>query len=295
MHGCTFSLAVLRFGRGEELLFFTKRNDFAIKLSHYFDLFLVEMWYHIISRFVLLSSTRVGGNQVSIHYRIEENNLEPGTFYARVLRGEVVNLDDLIPNAVAKTSLTSADLRGAVSALTEEIVAALAAGKTVVVDGLVTFYVSLGGSFDTPDHVITRETADLNVQAQSNHFVEAVVASRASYTQEAAGVRLPVISSVYDVTSRVCGRYTPAGVMRLAGENLKFDPEQPDEGVFVGDDVSEVRLPVYLVIGDRQIDVVAPPTMRRALTVTVRTRYTPDGELRQTTFRRRVSPTLPVG
>jgi hypothetical protein len=227
---------------------------------------------------------------MSIHYRIEENNLKPGAFYARVLRGEIVNLDDMIPNVVAKTSLTGADLRGSVSALTEEIVTALAAGKTVVVDGLVTLYVSLSGSFDTPDQVITRETADLDVQAQSNQSMEATVASRASYTREVASVKSPVISSVYDVASRVHGRYTPASVMRLAGENLKFDPEQPDEGVFVSNDVAQVRLPVYSVVGDKQIDAVVPPTIEGVLTVTVRTRYTPGGELRQTTYRRQVSP-----
>jgi hypothetical protein len=227
---------------------------------------------------------------MSIHYRIEENNLKPGTFYARVLRGETLDLEDMIPNVVAKTSLTGTDLRGAISALTEEIVAALAAGNTVVVDGLVTFYTSLSGSFDAPDHVITRETADLNVLAQCNQGLEATVAARASYSQEVASVKAPVINSVFDVATRVYDQYTPASVMRLTGDNLKFDPMQADEGVFVGNDVAEVRLPVYSAVGEKQIDVIVPPITQGILTVTVRTRYTPGGELRQTIYRRQVTP-----
>ncbi len=227
---------------------------------------------------------------MSIHYRIEENNLKPGTFYARVIRGEIVTLDDMVPNIVSKTSLTGGDLKGAISALIEEIVAALAAGNTVVIDGLVSFFTTLSGSFDTRDQVITRETADLNVLAQSNQSMEATVAGRASYSQEVASVKAPVISSVFDVAARVYDRYTPASVMRLTGDNLKFDPARPDEGVFVGNDVAEVRLPIYSAVGSKQIDAIVPPGVQGAFTITVRTRYTPDGELRQTTYHRQVTP-----
>jgi hypothetical protein len=230
---------------------------------------------------------------MTIKYRIEENNLKPGTFYARVSRGEIVDLEDMIPNVVAKTSLTGTDLRGAISALTEEIVASLVAGNAVVLDGLVTFYVTLSGSFDAPDQVVTRETAQLNVVARSNRGIKSTVASQASYSQEVAAVKAPVIRSVFDTATKGYDLYTPTAVIRLTGDNLKFDPEQADEGVFVGNDVAEVRLPLYSNVGNRRIDAIVPPATSGALTITVRARYTPGGELRQTTYRRLVTPAGP--
>jgi hypothetical protein len=226
---------------------------------------------------------------MTIKYSIEENHLKPGTFYARVSRGEIVDLEDMIPNVVAKTSLTGTDLKGAVSALTEEIVAALAAGNTVVIDGLVTLYVSLSGSFDTPDQVITRETAQLKVVAQSNRGMRSAVAGQASYAQEVAAVKAPIIRSVLDTATKTYDRYTPAGVLRLTGDNLKFDPAQPDEGVFLSDGVAEERLQMYSVVGNKQIDAIVPPPTTGSLTIIVRARYTPDGDLRRTTYHRQVT------
>jgi len=224
-----------------------------------------------------------------IKYSIEENNLKPGTFYARVSRGAIVDLEDMVPNIVAKTSLTGTDLKGAVSALTEEIVAALAAGNTVVIDGLVTFYVTLSGSFDTPDQVVTRETAQLKVVAQSNRGMRSAVAGQASYAQELTAVKAPIIRSVLDTVTQTYERYTPTGVLRLSGDNLKFDPAQSDEGVFLDDGMTEERLQMYSIIGNKQIDTIIPPAISGSQTIVVRARYTPGGDLRQTTYHRQVT------
>lgn len=226
---------------------------------------------------------------MTIKYRIEENNLKPGAFYARVSRGDIVYLTDMIPNVVAKTSLSGADLKGAVSALTEEIVAALVAGNTVVIDGLVSFFLSLSGNFDTREQIISRETAQLNVVAKSSRSLKSAVAGQASYAQEITPLKAPIIRSVLDAATSVYDRYTPAGVLRLIGDNLKFDPAQSDEGVFVSNNVAEVRLPMYSVIGNKQIDAVVPPITTGSLTIIVRARYTPGGELRQTTYQRQVT------
>lgn len=227
---------------------------------------------------------------MSITYRIEENNLQPGTFYARVLRGDAIDLQDMIPNVVAKTSLSGSDLQGAVSALREEIIAALAAGHSVTIDGVVTFYVSLGGSFDTPDVTITRETANLKLQAQCDRGMESNVAGRANYNQQVGTVKAPVIKSIYDVATGTYDQYTAGSVIHLRGDLLKFDPAQPDEGVFLHDGITETRVTVYSALGNRQIDALIPPETLGDLTITVRTRYTPGGELRQTSFRRPVTP-----
>jgi len=227
---------------------------------------------------------------MSITYRIEENNLQPGTFYARVLRGDTIDLQDMIPNVVAKTSLSGSDLQGAVSALREEIIAALAAGNSVTIDGIVTFYVSLSGSFDTPDVIITREMANLKLQAQCDRGMESTVAGRANYNQQVSAVKAPIINSIFDAATKTYDQYTAGSVLQLKGDLLKFDSTQPDEGVFLHDGTTETRVAVYSALGNRQIDALIPPETQGDLTITVRARYTPGGELRQTSFRRPVTP-----
>jgi hypothetical protein len=64
--------------------------------------------------------------------RIKEDNLQPGTFYARVIVGETRDLETMIPNIVAKTALSGTDVKAVIDALTAEVIAALAhqAGTT---------------------------------------------------------------------------------------------------------------------------------------------------------------------
>jgi hypothetical protein len=226
---------------------------------------------------------------MSIKYRIEENTLKPGTFYARVLRGDTVHLDQMIPNVVAKTALTGHDLKFALSALTEEVAAALAAGNTVVIDGLVTLYISLSGSFDTPDYFITREMAQLNIVAQGEKTLKTAVTDQATYDREIGEIKQPIIRSFLDVATKTYDWYTSGSIVRLEGDNLKFNPERADEGVFVHDGSAETRLTVYSVAGKKQIDTLIPGDVSGALTVTVRARYTENGELRQASYRRQVT------
>ena len=136
---------------------------------------------------------------MAIRYRIEENNLKPGPFYARVIAGDARDLDAMIPNIVAKTALSGTDVKAVINALVDEVIAALAVGQTAKVDGLVSFSLSLSGSFETNDVSVTRETARLNVLAREDHALESAVAAQASYTRQVTPIKAPTISSVFDV------------------------------------------------------------------------------------------------
>ncbi len=227
---------------------------------------------------------------MAIRYRIEENNLKPGTFYARVIAGDARDLDAMIPNIVAKTALSGTDVKAVINALVDEVIAALAVGQTAKVDGLVSFSLSLSGSFETNDVSITREMARLNVLAREDHALESAVAAQASYTRQVTPIKAPTISSVFDVATGIYDSYTAPGILRLKGENLKFNPENADEGVFLNDGATETRLTVYSVTGDRQVDAMLPPGLSGDLTVTVRARYTEDGDLRGSSYQRPISP-----
>ncbi len=226
---------------------------------------------------------------MAIKYRMVENSLKPGTFYARVIRGRRVDLSEMIPNVVTKTALSSSDVQGVITALIEEIAAILAAGDVAVVDDLATFATTLSGSFDSPDYVITSDNAQLNLSIQGADSLRSAVAASATYEREAGGVKQPVINSFYDVATEAFDQYTPGSIIRIQGDNLKFDATQADEGVFVHDGSTETRLSVYSTAGEHRIEALMPATVTGEITVYVRARYTPGGDLREGRYQRTVS------
>ncbi len=227
---------------------------------------------------------------MAIKYRFEENQLKPGTFYARVIPGETYDLDAMIPSVVDETSLSGTDVKAVIDVVVKRTISALADGLTVVVNGLVTLSVSLSGSFDTNDVPLTKGTAHLNVVAHDDRALEAAVTARATYTQEVTVVKAPVISSVFDVGSGAYNTYSAPGIARLKGKNLKFNPANSDEGVFLDDGTTETRLTIYSVVADKQIDAMLLAGLSGDLTVTVRARYTEGGSLRQTSYQHSISP-----
>ena len=227
---------------------------------------------------------------MSIKYRMESNNLKPGSFFARVIHGDAITLDQMIPNIVAKTSLSPADVKGVIMALTDEVAAALGAGNRPCIDGLVSFSTSLSGSFDTADAAVSKETAQLNVLAREDPACEAAVKAQASYSRQVVDIKTPIISSFLDIAGGAYDQYTPGSIVRLKGDNLKFNLNEADEGVFVDNGTAETRLNVYSITGDRQIDALIPADMSGTLTVTVRARYTEEGDLRQGSYQHQVVP-----
>ena len=224
-----------------------------------------------------------------IKYRIVENNLKPGTYYARVVQGDTVTLEQMIPNIVAKTSLSGTDVKGAITSITDEIAIVLAAGGNPVVDGLVRFTVSISGSFETDEATITKDNVHLNVVAHDDRALESAVTAMATYSREADRVKVPLLSGFLDIATDTADQYTAGSIVRIRGEDLKFTPANADEGVFINDGAAETRLSIYSVVSNKRIDALIPPGTSGALTITVRARYTEGGELRQSAYRRQVT------
>ena len=226
---------------------------------------------------------------MAVRYQIVGNTLKPGTFVARVVQGRRVGLDAMIANIVRRTSLSTADVNGAVAMLIEEVRDALANGDTAVIDGLATFSLSLSGSFATPDTTISRDSAQPNMSVQGDGRLQAAIAAAASYERMVFDVKAPIVSSFYNVATISFDGYTPGSIVRLMGDNLKFDPAKVDEGVFLRGEADETRLTIYSTVGPRQVDGLIPATVSGAQQVIVRARYTPNGDLREGRYSRVVS------
>jgi hypothetical protein len=212
------------------------------------------------------------------------NHLKPGTYYPRLIQGRRLTLEDLIPNITAKTSFSESDVRGIVIALIAEIEAALIAGDMPVIDGLVSFGMSLSGSFEQASQLVNPETMQINLAPRVDSHLRSAVAAGASFEKVIGDVKTPVIQSFYDVTSEQHNHYTPGSIVRLYGKNLKFHRAELDEGVFLSDGSSETRLATYSVVSEHQVDALLPLHLSGPLTVVVRARYTPKGSMREGHF-----------
>jgi hypothetical protein len=121
----------------------------------------------------------------------------------------------------------------------------------------------------------------LNLIVQGDGRLQAAIAAAASYERQVFDIKTPIVSNFYNVATSSYDNYTPGSIVRLAGNHLKFDATKADEGVFLRTERDETRLMIYSTIGMRQLDALVPPTVSGAQQVFVRTRYTPNGELRE--------------
>jgi hypothetical protein len=226
-----------------------------------------------------------------IHYRIEENNLKEGAFYyARVLRGDAVGLQQMIANITSRTSLSGSDIASVVTALVDEVKSILASGQDAVIDGLVSFSPTLSGSFETPEYYVTRLNAQLGISTNINSRLRNDVAAMTTYERELNIVKVPIISTFFDVSTKMYDIYTAGDVIRLLGDNLRFDSSKPDEGIFVQGSGLPIRFYSYSVIGQKRIDALVPLDVNiQDMTVELRTRYTEDGSLRVGEYSKTVS------
>jgi len=219
-----------------------------------------------------------------IEYEVVENKLQPGTYYPRVVAGDAVGLDHMLPNIVTKTALSATDVRGAISALIEEVTTVLADGRPVRLDGLCRFSMSLSETLTEPDAVVSPAVA-VRVNARTDSALQGAVSAAARVSKTVRGLKKPVIVSYVDVASGARDRYAPASIGRISGDNLKLDASDAAQGVFfVAANGSETRAQVYSHIGSTRIDLLTPAGLSGTQGLVIRTRYSAAGGLRAETY-----------
>ena len=225
---------------------------------------------------------------MAIRYVMTENRLRKGSYYARVIRGERVGLNQMINNILTKTSLSASDVQGVVLALKDEITDILLAGNTAVLDGIASFNLTLRGSFDSPNVVVTNSNTQLNFNVTVEQPIIKRVSQEAVFSRQAITIKMPIITTFRDVATNLSDQYTAGSIVRFRGQNMKFNPQETDQGVFFSDGSQEKRLSIYSIINDNRIDALIPSDMIGNQKITIRTRYTTGGNLRSGHYQREI-------
>jgi len=147
------------------------------------------------------------------------------------------------------------DVLAAVDALASRVRSSLAQGDSVQIEGIGTFSLSARGLADSYDEYL--DPQQLDIVFRPDPQLRRYVRIHADREREAPRERRDA--------------YTAGSIGLLYGSLLKFDPDDPAQGLFfVAQDGSETRATVYSHVGDKQVHFLIPPGLTGAQRLVVR-------------------------
>lgn len=179
-----------------------------------------------------------------IQYSLRENHLtsDPDDFLATVQSVGTYTLDDIIEQMIQMGStLTKEDALAAMEAHYKAIIAAVQAGYNVITPS-VNYGASMRGVFNglTDNFDPSRHSIEA-IAVPGKTLREAM--SKASVQKQEGITPTPNPEDFYDFGSSTRnGIITPGNGGRITGHRLKFDPADPEQGVFFIGDNDAVRI-----------------------------------------------------
>lgn len=170
-----------------------------------------------------------------IKYYLQPNPItpDPNDQSARVVANAVLDMDGVIKAMLRqRPGLSEADLRAAVSLFFEVVSDEIANGNHVnlplvnIKPSISGVFTSITDSFDSSRHV-KRATV-------SNGLLLQQKMQQATVEKIKQALPSPVLLEFSDVnTGTINSKLTPGGIGMVIGEELKFNPEGADEGIFL--------------------------------------------------------------
>lgn len=195
-----------------------------------------------------------------------------GGFTARPVLGTPVDETALTAAIAAQAGVTPEQADAVVRALGDQLLAQTAAGHwSRSLYGTFGIRPSAGGSQPGPQDF---QTADELKLGAALHFTAARIANwRRTLrleSQGSKGLLSPIIATILSEPDLHQDRYTPGTLIRLVGRHLRFDPQDPAQGVtFIRSDESEVRGTVYGTIRPKAASVLVPEGLSGPLRVRI--------------------------
>lgn len=213
-----------------------------------------------------------------IKYGLRENSLtpDPDDCMAQVVDARVYTQEDITKEMIKRgSSLTEADLV-AYQKLEAEVYADIIENGGNISTPLISTTFSITGVFTTQSDSFdkARHAVKLNVNAGSA-LREAV--SKTTVQKVETASTDPFITSVSDKVTGDSTAIKAGSVMEVTGSRLKFDPSDPEQGVFALTASGEVRCATVIENKPSRLFVLLPADIGSGeFTVEVRTRLGAD-------------------
>ncbi|NJO90511.1 MAG: DUF4469 domain-containing protein [Chloroflexia bacterium] len=183
-----------------------------------------------------------------VKYYLIENKLSPDSDYytARVIQQETVNFTEVVKLTTRRgVTITDTELIGAINELTYTIVDLLNSGK-IVETPFARFKPSIGGVFNSKDDAfdLARHTVKILCSMGKSIKIdtENMVFEKVRYS-----ATTPLIDRILDyATQEENGIISAGGAAEISGELLKIDTNDPEQGLFLHNNGTTVKIEVII-------------------------------------------------
>ena len=211
---------------------------------------------------------------MAIKYALYPNHLteDPHDHMALVQDQRTRTLDDIVERMVKRGStVTKADILSVLEDFQQTIVELVVDGDSINTD-LFRITASISGVFANAKDSFDSSRHQINLNVYAGWLIQQII-SRLTVEQVEAVTPRPSLKILRDITTgSINESLTPGGPAELDGDRLKFDPEDPGQGIFLISNGTETRaetiirnmpgnlifmVPDDIVAGEYQIEVRA--------------------------------------
>lgn len=195
-----------------------------------------------------------------------------GGYSTRAVFGAILQESTLTEAAAAAAGITAEKVEIVIKSILNGILTAGAdSGYSMGLYGLIRFRPTSGGSNDDPTAFNTAE--EINADLALSFTKDAIAIWRAGLTLEnqgTVGKITPIITTVMNFRNGADNEYTAGDMIEVVGDNLRFDPDDATQGVFITPASGpEVRISVYGRNDPAMITALIPAGTTGPLTVRI--------------------------
>ena len=239
---------------------------------------------------------------VVIRCKLEVNALTtPQSYRIRFIPNNHLGSDEIAAGmAEINPALTPELAKAAISALVQTIQKELINGNHINLDNSIIFTLTFPGRVDELEGQLppVEETLHVQIHVTANYLKN--IHHKAKLAREDMTEKLPLITQAEDATLRLNDVISSTGIFQLTGKNLAFDPRLGNgECVISGTRSGRVVQTQFGPIGDSSIILIPiipaqEDQWNNEYTLSLAVRYTENGTLRTTTYRRRLRTPLVI-
>jgi hypothetical protein len=218
-----------------------------------------------------------------IKYYLQPNNAtpDPNDQSARVLPNEVLDANTIIQRMLKRgTTLTETDIKAVLNLLFDVVTDEVATGNHVNLPmanfkpSITGVFTSITDSFDPARHTRKGSISQGTMLTQKMQ--------KAAVEKVLQGMPIPVLLEYLDINTQATNsNLTPNGIGQIVGEELKFDPAKPEEGIyFVAENGTETKVSVLASRTEGKLVFSIPALAAGNYTLEVRRVYTKNNQVR---------------
>lgn len=227
---------------------------------------------------------------MTIRYTLYENKMrEEGSIYAaRVQPIRSIDIDGVIDRMMQHGStITRADVLGVLENYQVAVTQLLLEGNAVITP-LVNYGASIRGVFDDLDDGYEASRHEVRPATTPGKYLRDAIAQRATVEKRETARVTPVPIAYVDFNSGERNNtLTPGGMGKLTGHRLKYNPDYPDQGIYLVDSSGlETRVDVVGQNYPSSLVFMVPPALAPdSYRIEVRASFNGNGDLRSGALR----------